>query len=313
MTQIVELMVFTTIVDVGSMSRAATRLRLSPAMVTMHLARLEANLNAKLLNRSTRRLELTDQGRLFLSHARGILEAVTAAEAAMREADGRPTGRVRIDAPASLGRRLILPLVPACRQAYPGIVIDLSLGDRGTLYRPDGFDIILRVGTVPDMARTTIKLGTGQLQLVASPSYLARRGCPRTPEELNDHDCILYSSVESPGGNRWRLTRGGASTWLRPKPALTFNDGAAMTEAAIAGAGIAQILNILVAEPVADGRLVVLLPDWPPAPSPVTLTLGRDGEVPAAVKAVFDFLTDHLRRDSLTMPPAPTSADIASS
>ncbi|MEA1652860.1 LysR substrate-binding domain-containing protein [Nitrospirillum sp. BR 11164] len=312
MTQIIELMVFTTIVDVGSMSRAATRLRLSPAMVTMHLARLEASLDAKLLNRSTRRLELTDQGRVFLSHARAILDAVAIAEVAVREADGRPTGRVRIDAPASLGRRLVLPLVPDCREAYPGIVIDLSLGDRGTLHRPDGFDIMLRVGTVPDTTRKTVKLGIGRLLLVAAPDYLTRRGVPRTPDDLNTHDCILYSSVESPGGNRWRFIREGASTWLRPKPILTLNDGGAMTEAAIAGAGIAQILDILVAEPVAKGTLVALMPDWTSAGVPVTLSLGRDGEVPAAVKAVFDFLATRLKWDALAMPPAPASPDIAS-
>lgn len=285
---------FVAIVDAGSLARAAAQLRLSPSMVTTHLARLEQGLGTRLLKRSTRRLDLTDSGRIFLDHARGILDAVGRAQDAVRRGDGRPSGRVRIDAPAGVGGRLVMPLLPPCREQYPDIVIDLALGDRGTLYRADGADILVRVGTPPADAGQPVTLGLARYIMVAAPAYLARHGTPAGLPDLLDHDSILYASRETPDGRRWQFRKDGETVWLRPRPALTTNDGAAMIAACAAGAGIAQTLDILAADALAGGSLVRLLPDLPPLTVPVVLTCPGARAGDAAVRAVAGFLAGHV-------------------
>ncbi len=302
MTSLVELAVFVAVVDTGSFARAAGRLRLSPAMVTTHVARLEAGLGTRLLNRSTRRLDLTESGRVFLDHARGILDAVAQAEGAVRQTDGQPVGRVRIDAPASVGAKLILPLIPACRRRFPGIIVDLSLGDRGTSYRPDGADVLIRIGPAPADAFRPVDLDWVRFILVAAPSYLADHPRPERLDDLHGHDCILYSSREAPGGDRWRFLQDGQIVWLRPRPALTFNDGAAINAAAIAGAGIAQTLDLLADDALKDGRLVSLLPECCGVTSPVVMTCPGGARVGEAVRAVADFLEQRMRSPALRSP-----------
>lgn len=294
MPSLIELQVFAAIVDAGSLARAAAHLRMSPSMVTTHLARLEEGLGARLLKRSTRRLDLTDSGRVFLDHARAILEAVNRAQEAVQRGDGQPVGHVRIDAPAGVGTVLVLPLLSECRDRFPGIVIDLGLGDRGTLYRADGADILIRVGAAPADAGRIVTLGTAHHFLVAAPAYLSRRGIPLVPRDLEGHDGILYASRETPDGRRWQFVRDGETQWLRPRPALTFNDGLALTSACAAGAGLAQTLDILAAPFLANGGLVRLLLDWTPLSTPITMTCPGVRAGDAAVKAVAGFLSERV-------------------
>jgi DNA-binding transcriptional LysR family regulator len=281
---------FVAVADLGSFRRAAARLRLSPAMATTHINRLEEELGVRLIARTTRRLDLTERGVAFLHDARHILDLVRAAETSVRSGAARPAGRVRIDAPASLGTLYLLPALTGLRAAYPEIVIDLTLGDRGTVYRADGFDLLVRVGEAPLSERVSLLLGETRFALVAAEDYLARRGCPETPEAVLDHDCILYSSVEAPGGGAWRFLKDGASRIVRPTATFTFNDGRAISDAAIAGLGIAQTLEMLVHAPLADRRLVPVLDDWCGATAPVVLTCTRDRHELPAVRAVMEHL-----------------------
>ena len=289
-----ELEVFVAIVDLGSFAKAAKRLRLSPAMVTTHLNRLEERLDVRLLNRTTRRLDLTEQGRLFIEDARRLLDDLSAAENGLRRGERRPAGRVRIDAPASLGTLHLVPALSQFKAAFPEIVIELTLGDRGTIYRADGFDILLRVGAAPPTDYLTRSLGETRFILVAAPAYLARRGTPRAPQDLLHHDCILYASVESPGGDPWRFRESGEMLRIRPPAAYTFNDGRAISEAAIAGNGIAQTLEMLVRAPVAEGRLVSLLENWTTATAPVVVASAPDRYRLPAVRAVMDFMAERI-------------------
>lgn len=290
MDRLTSLEVLVAIADLGSLRRAATRLRMSPAMVTTHLGRLEERLGVRLIARTTRRLDLTEQGREFLRDARQILDLLSAAERGVARQDRRPAGRVRIDAPASLGTLYLVPALRALRCAYPDIVIDLTLGDRGTIFRADGFDILVRVGEAPPSGSVTIELGRTRFILVAAPDYLARRGTPDRPEALLDHDCILYSSVDAPGGDPWRLQRGEAVQRISAPATLTFNDGRAITSAAVAGNGIAQNLEMLVLPELADGRLVRVLPEYCEARTPVVLACAPDRHELPAVRAVLDHL-----------------------
>jgi len=281
---------FVTVAELGSFRRAAARLRLSPALATTYVNRLEAELGVRLIARTTRRLDLTERGLAFLADARRILDLVRAAEMSARTGEKRPAGRISIDAPASLGTLYIVPSLARLRASYPDIVVDLTLGDRGTVFRADGFDILVRVGEAPLSDRVSVTVGATRFVLVASPDYLARRGCPHRLEAVLDHDCILYSSTDAPGGNPWRFIEDGVPRMVRAPATLTFNDGHAISDAAIAGLGIAQTLEMLVREPIADGRLVRLLEHQCTATTPIVLTCMRDRYELPAVRAVMDHL-----------------------
>ncbi len=302
MDRLAELEVFVSIVDSGGFARAARKLRMSPAMVSTHLSRLETRLGVKLLDRTTRRIDLTQRGRSLLDDARHILGSLAAAEASVQGGGGAPSGRVRIDAPSAVGLRFIVPAIPAFRARYPQIVLDLSLGDRGSVLRPDRFDIVVRVGESGPSGAFVQSLGATRLVHVASPAYLARRPAPRTPDDLAEHDCILYASVELQADSRWRFARDGETRRLRPPAVVTFNHGDAIDAAAIAGIGIAQSLEMLVASELADGRLVRVLDDWNCDPVPVLQMSPRDRCNAPAVKAALGFLVGSIDWTGRTQP-----------
>lgn len=206
MDRLTSLEAFRAVAETGSFTRAAQRLRISTAMMTLHIRRLEEHLGISLFHRTTRRVDLTEDGRRFLGHATGVLEAFAAAEQALRPGNA-VAGRVLLDVPASMGHAFIVPALPQLNALYPEITLDLSLGDRGMVFRIDGFDIVLRTGPAPQSGWHSSQLGRTKLICMASPAYLEQHGTPQTAEELYAHRCILYASVEAPGGNPWVITQ----------------------------------------------------------------------------------------------------------
>ena len=280
---------FVAIVDSGSFVRAAERLALSPTMVSAHLARLEDRLGTRLIHRTTRRFALTPQGHLFLEEARAILEAVGQAESRVRRSDAGPMGRVALDAPGALGLRYIVPALRQLRALHPHIILDLSVGDRGTVFRPEGFDMLIRVGAPAEGKAEIINLARTRFVQVASPDYLARRGEPATPDDLHDHDCVLYATIERPVG-QWRFVRAGERRALRPASVATFNHGDAIAAAAVAGIGIAQTLEMLVLPELATGRLKRILTEWNSDEVDIQLVIPKDRSKRPAVRAFAEFL-----------------------
>lgn len=293
MDRLTALEAFLAVAEAGSFTKAAARMRISTAMMTLHISRLEERVGARLFNRTTRRVDLTEDGRHLLDHARAAIEAYGAAEAALHPGRG-PVGRVRLDLPASVGHAFVVPALAAFQRAYPDIVLDLTLGDRGTFFRLDGFDIVLRIGDVPPSGWQSVAIGKTRLVRLASPDYVARHGLPAVPDDLNRHRCIVYASVEAPGGNPWAFTRDGRTTRLRPPVAFSFNDGAAIMAAARAGLGIAQNLEMLARADLDAGRLVPVLPELPGAPMPVVFMGARDRLALPHVRAVLEFLTEQV-------------------
>lgn len=284
---------FVAVAETGSFTRAALRMRISTPMMTLHIRRLEEHLAVRLFNRSTRRVDLTAEGRQFLSHARATLDAYATAERALRPGVGI-AGRVRLDAPASMGQAFIMPALPDFHRAHPHITLDLTLGDRGTFFRVDGFDLVLRAGEVPVTGWHVRPLGTTRLICIASPDYIERHGAPTEPEGLSEHRCILYASVEAPGGNPWTLVNDGRKVRVRPPAAFTFNDGAAILSAARAGLGIAQTLEMLAREDIDAGRLVQILPDMSRFALSVVLMGAPDRVALPHVQAALTFLTEDI-------------------
>jgi LysR family transcriptional regulator, regulator for bpeEF and oprC len=284
---------FVAVAEMNSFTRAAARMRISTAMMTLHISRLEEHLGVRLFNRTTRRVDLTEDGRHLLGHARAALEAYSAAERALHPGQGL-AGRVRLDVPASVGHAFVVPALAEFHKQYPDIVLDLTLGDRGTFFRLDGFDIVLRIGDIPPSGWLSVPLGTTRLVHLASPDYAARHGLPRVAEDLNHHRCIVYASVEAPGGNPWTIALGDKPIRLRPPVAFSFNDGAAIMAAARAGLGIAQNLEMLARRDLEEGTLVPVLPELVSPPMPVVLMGGKDRLALPHVRAVLNFLTERI-------------------
>jgi len=199
-------------------------------------------------------------------------------------------GRVRIDAPASIGHRYMLQPVLEFRTMYPEVEIDLSFGDRPSILRADGFDILVRIGDpYPDLADARL-LGQTRFVHVASPAYLERRGTPTSPQDLETHDCITYSTFEQPGGWSWSFERDGEAIRVRVPSPLSFNDGAAIGAAAAAGHGIARTLKMLVADQIADGRLKPVLEQWSVRPIPIRAFAAADRSKLPTIQAVLSLL-----------------------
>ena len=293
MDRLTGLEVFVAIVDAGSFARAAERLALSPTMVSTHLARLEDRLGTRLIHRTTRRFALTPQGHLFLEEARAVLEALDHAEEMARGSDAGPAGRIALDAPGAIGLRFVVPALPRLRVLHPRIMLDLSVIDRSMLFRPEGFDMLVRVGVPAEGKGEVVSLGATRFVQVASPDYLARRGRPQTPDDLHDHDCVLFATIDRPVG-QWRFVRDGERRSMRPASVATFNHGDAIAAAAVAGVGIGQTLEMLVGPELASGRLERVLTDWNREPVDIQLFLPQDRAKRPAVRAVADFLRDRV-------------------
>jgi len=284
---------FVAVAETGSFTRAAARMRLSAAMMTIHVSRLEEHLGVRLFNRTTRRVDLTADGRQLLEQARAALDAFAAVERQARPGSGL-SGRVRLDVPASIGHAFIIPALPEFRRLFPEIVLDLTLGDRGTFFRVDGFDLVIRIGEALLTGWRASTLGVTRIIGLASPDYVRDHGLPDRPEDVAHHRCILYASVEEPGGSAWTFFEDGKRVRIRPPASFTFNDGAAIMAAARASLGIAQNLEMLARQDLALGSLVQVLPAFVGPELSVVLTGARARIDLPHVRAVRDFLVGHI-------------------
>lgn len=293
MDRLVTMEVLVAIVDQGGFGRAAKRLGMSPTMVSTHMARLEDRLGTRLIHRSTRRFALTPQGHIFVEEARAILESIARAEDSVRRGGIGPSGRVSIDAPGAIGSRFVVPIMQPLRERQPGIALDVHLGDRVSSFRLEGADLLICVGIPPEGKGEVIKLGQTRLVQVASPDYIARHGMPETPDDLHEHDTILYATNERPVG-QWRFVREGENRSLRPDSVASLNHGDAITAAAIGGMGIAQTLELLVAPEIAAGKLIPVLTDWNRKEIDIQLFMQQESAKRLAVRTVADFLREQI-------------------
>jgi DNA-binding transcriptional LysR family regulator len=267
MDRLDELAIFIAILDEGSLAAAGRKLRRSPPAVTRALAGLEERVGARLLERTTRRSRPTEAGRRLAEHARQVLGGY---DEAVRELAAAPVrGVLRVTAPLVFGRRHVTPIVASFLDAYPGVRIELVLHDRNLDLIEDGLDVALRIGALVDSSLVARRVGEVRRLVVASPSYLAGRAPPRAPEDLIAHDIIFTAS--RPGALAWRF--GAGREVVRLVPRLVVNEVDAALLAVRAGRGIARALSYQVADDLASGALVRLLPDHEPPPLPVQLVV----------------------------------------
>ncbi len=287
--------IFAKVVETRGISAAAADLGLSAPTISKALARLEQRLGCRLLNRTSRRLALTDAGRELAERAARLLADAEAAEAALAAQSATPRGTVRLAAPMSFGVREVAPLLPEFLALYPEVSIDLHLDDALVDVIGDGFDIALRIGVLADSSLLARRLAPIAGVTVASPSYLARRGRPAHPSDLAAHDCFVYAYLRTPGG--WLFANdAGETVTVKPTGRLRVNNGDSVLPAAIAGLGIAALPGFLVREALADARLKPVLTDWHTPQSSLYLLTPPAGPQPARVRVLADFFVRKLSR-----------------
>ena len=254
--------VYVAVVETGSFVAAAERLDTSNAAISRHVGALESHLGARLLNRTTRRLSMTEVGREFFNRAQAILADLTEAEAIAGQNSAKPSGQLRISAPVSFGISKLSQWLPGFVARHPDLKLDIDLSDRLVDLANDGVDVAVRIGR--QAASTNViskRLGNISLVICASPAYLKRRGTPTKPQELSEHQTTSYSYLAT--GDSWTLTnRNGRTETVRIRPSIHANNGDILGKLAVHGYGIIMQPSFVVEEDIAAGRLVRILSDW---------------------------------------------------
>lgn len=260
MDRFIQLEAFTRIAETGSLTEAARRLGLSRSRLSRVLQELEARLGVRLVNRTTRRLSLTEPGQRLLPRCQRLLADLVEAEEEAVVAGGRPRGLLRVSAPVSFGTLHLAPLVPDYLAAFPEVELDLVLDDRFVDLIDEGFDLAVRIGRLADSGLVARRLAPCRMQVCAAPAYLARHGAPTSPAELARHACLGYSYWA--GGGAWELIGPDGPVLVRFRPRLRANSGEALAAAAAAGQGIVAEPTFILAPWLASGALVPILPGW---------------------------------------------------
>jgi DNA-binding transcriptional LysR family regulator len=255
-----EMRVFAGVVDAGSFVGAADALGMSKAAVSRHVSDLEQRLGVRLMQRTTRKLSLTQEGEVFLARCRDILASIEESEAELSTRAASASGLLKVSVPVSFATKHLAPLWSDFLAAHPRLTLDVHLADRVVDLVDEGFDLAVRIARLPDSSLVSRKLAATRLVLCAAPSYLRRRGTPMHPDDLAAHDVIGYSLLSTPG--QWLLQGPDGPVTVKTRPRLWTNNGDTSVAAAVRGAGIDLQPTFLIADELAAGRLVQVLPAW---------------------------------------------------
>lgn len=282
---------FAKVVEFGSFARAAERLGTSTSAVSRLVADLEAHLDARLMNRTTRRLSLTEVGQSFYERSVQLLADLEEAEDSARAVAVAPRGVLRLSCGVSFGERFLAPAIAEFSTRHRDIVFDLDLSDRAVDLVEEGFDLAIRIGSVVHQGLVSRRLGWTTPVCCASPAYLARHGTPRTPAELAGHDILSYTLVPLP--QVWRFeSSAGARHELRVATRHRANNGRMLAALASAGLGVAIEPDFIVAPEVRAGTLVRLLPEYTLPRSPISAVYPSRRHLSAKVSSFVGFLAD---------------------
>ncbi len=281
-----EMHTFVRVVETGGISAAAERLGIAKSAVSRRLQELENRLNAQLLQRTTRRIHLTDAGREYYERSLRILEELEEAELALQSGQQALSGRLRLNAPYSLALRHLLPVLQLLQGQHPQLVIDLDLEDREINLIEEGVDVLLRVGRLEDSSLVARRLCAVKLIYCASPDYLDARGEPKNPHQLSAHDAIGYNLI--PEARQW------PDAAARPHIRLNANNGEMILRAAEADMGIALLPTFICHEALIESRLRPILVDHTPPPLTLYALYSSRRHLPLRVRALIDMLVEWL-------------------
>jgi DNA-binding transcriptional LysR family regulator len=310
MDRFVSLKAFVAVVNAGSFAAAAGKLGLSRAMTTKHIQTLEEQLGARLLNRTTRRLALTEAGRAFHGRAERILADLEEAEAAVGDAHSSPKGLLRVAAPMSFGVMHLGSAIADFMCECPDMAVELILNDRTIDLIDEGVDVAVRIGRLADSSLIAKRIAPARMAVCASPSYLQAHGAPKTPEDLARHACLEYTLASR--GQDWVFVGPcGETKAVRVAGPLKANNGEVLMQAALAGRGITHVPTFMAGPHLAAGRLVtVLAPDWQPEEIGISAVYPPTRHLSAKVRRFVDFLALRFADppwDNLGKAPKPKS------
>jgi DNA-binding transcriptional LysR family regulator len=287
MDRLAAMQAFVTVADLSGFAPAARKLHLSPSAVTRMIASLEDHLGARLLQRTTRQVRLTDVGARYLERARRILSDVEEADGSAREERNRPSGRLVVSAPVGFGRLHVGPVMTAYLKRYPDVACELILSDHLVNLVEDAVDVAVRIGHLADSSLVARQVGEMRRIVVASPAYLKRHGEPKTPQALTEHQTIQFG----PSAN-WRFVQDGRDIELRPSPRFASNSADAALQYAEAGGGVTRVLAYQAAESLKRGHLRIVLAKYEQPALPIHIVYPTSRLLSAKVRAFIDLVAE---------------------
>ncbi len=293
MDSLSDIAVFVQVVDSGSFTAAAEKLELSKSVVSKYVTRLENRLGAQLLNRTTRRLSLTEVGHTFYARSQRGLQELEAAKAEVSCMQDAPRGTLRLNAPMSFGILHIAPMLPDFLAAYPDLSVDMNLDDRQVDLIAEGFDVAIRIAELPDSSLVARRLAPCHHVVCAAPEYLARHGVPRTPEDLRAHNAITYKYQESSA--EWRfVSSAGKFISVPVVSAIQMNNSLALREVLLQGGGITLTPTFVVGADIKAGKLQSVLSNYQNLEVSIYIVYPQRRHLSPKVRAFIDFMIDRI-------------------
>jgi DNA-binding transcriptional LysR family regulator len=291
MDRAAEMTAFVRAVDTGGFSAAARELALTPSALSKLVTRLEDRLGARLLHRTTRRLQLTPEGEAFYARARRILAAMDEAEAEVAQAGASPRGLLRLHCGSAFGLHQLAAATPGFLARYPGVELDITISDQPPEQLEESFDLAIRIGPLDESSIVARRICNLERVICAAPAYLERAGTPRTPDDLQAHNCLWITSL--PALRRWPFDTNDGIRVVHISGNVVANNAETVLQLAVAGVGITRLTDLIVGEALQRGELVPILTDWhhvEPVPLYATYPGGR--HLAPKVRAMVDFLVE---------------------
>lgn len=282
---------FVRAVETGGFSAAAREMGLTPSALSKLVTRLEDRLGARLLQRTTRRLQLTAEGEAFYARAKPILSAMDEAEAEVAEAGASPRGMLRLYCGSTFGTHQLAPAIPRFQARHPGVEIDITISDQPLGAMQEGVDLAIRIGPLVESSLVARRICNLERVICAAPGYLAQHGTPRTPDDLQQHNCLWITSL--PALRRWPFDTDDGIRVVHVGGNVATNNADTLLQLALAGVGITRLVDVVVAEAIRNGSLVPILTDWhhvEPVPLFATYPSGRN--LSPKVRAMVEFLVE---------------------
>lgn len=286
--------VFVTVIETGSFSKAAEQLGSSKSAVSKRITQLETRLGVRLINRTTRKLSLTQAGEQYLDYASRAFEAAKQGEDIITQQQGKPKGLVKFGVPMSFGRLHIAPLITDFQTRYPDIQLDMQLDDSIVDIVEAGLDFVIRIGELKDSSLIAKPIAPCHSIICASPNYLAKAGTPESPQSLTEHNCLRYSYYQA--GNDWHFNSPQGRVNITPKGNFCSNNSEAIHQVVLSGMGIAQLPKFIVAEDIQAKRLIPLLTEHPLPEHGIYALLPERKHIPTKVSLLIAHLSQAITK-----------------